>query len=315
MGGGSTTSSPFMASSFFSSLVGQALGPTNAIDNYLTKVGGKDAPQFSQISQSTCYRFDNHQNPPPPFVSPESSSDSPPPKFDPLLCPKTTVLERDCLVHAQTLVSSGEYKKVAVLNMANEFNCGGAWSVHWGSQEEYLFRNTTLPVPLWIHRRADQDGFRAWKYGTQMLGPPCEAEEDRWYPFTKCGGVFTPYVEVHSLLDKPLLEKDVFTISVLTIAAQDMRPRAKQGPFSKDLLLRKLRTLFHMAIDNECDALVLGAIGCGAFLNDPTVVAACFAEVLEEIVIARPGALKRVDFPVIKSKANLAAFQRFFPTQ
>ena len=146
-----------------------------------------------------------------------------------------------------------------------------------------------------------------------MLGPPCEAEEDRWYPFTKCGGIFSPHVEVHSLLDKPLPEQEVFTIAVLTIAAQDLRARSKQGKFSKELLLRKMRTLFHMAIENDCDALVLGALGCGAFLNDPAVVAACFAEVLEEVVRAHPGVLKQVDFPVIKSRANLAAFQRFFP--
>ena len=289
------------------SVVGRIRGPTTNGDDYMKRIGGKEAAQFSQLCESTVYRFDNDQNPPPTFTPLEGSPSSFP--FT------TNVVEKDCLLHAHSLVLSGKYKHVAVLNMANEYNCGGAWSVHWGSQEEYLFRNTTLPLPLWKHRRHGQDKFRSWSYGTELLGPPCDSDEDRWYPFTKCGGIFSPTVEVHSLVDKPLPPDKVFTISVLTMAAQDLRHKSKQGPFLKELLLQKMRTLFFMAAENNCDALVLGAFGCGAFRNDPAVVAGCFATVLEEMVRAYPVGsfpFRCVDFPIIKSQSNLNAFRQFF---
>ena len=200
--------------------------------------------------------------------------------------------------------------------MANEYNCGGAWSVHWGSQEEYLFRSSTLPLALWKRRRRDQDGFRAWAVGTELLGPPPRAPGECWYPFTPLGGIYTPYVEVIAISDAVLPEAQRFACAVLTIAAQDLRTKSGHGqPFRPELLAAKLRTMLHMAIVNRCEVLVLGAIGCGAFLNPPREVAAVFRAVLTELAAAYPGTawpFRQIDFAVIKSTENLAAFREAF---
>ena len=61
----------------------------------------------------------------------------------------------------------------AVLNFANEYNCGGAWCDRPGSQEEDLFRRSTLPLSLWPRRREDDDRL--------------EEHDHKWPPFTKLG--------------------------------------------------------------------------------------------------------------------------------
>ena len=102
------------------------------------------------------------------------------------------VVNVDCLVSARDLVKSGS-RNVAILNMANEWNCGGAFSVSIGSQEEYLFRNTTLGLSLWRGRRQEQWVTGGWVTGTRVTGPPCVPP---LYPFPECGGVYTLLVDV-----------------------------------------------------------------------------------------------------------------------
>mmetsp|Transcript_29710 Transcript_29710/g.41054 ORF Transcript_29710/g.41054 Transcript_29710/m.41054 type:complete len:321 (+) Transcript_29710:84-1046(+) len=309
-------------------ILSSALRPTTNVDKYIHDVvlkrsSADEKDPLFRLRASTYYPYGNEENTPPTLDTlggdlrsdGPSSSSSQGTKFKELL-PRINVVEQDCLKHAQHLVSTSKFKRVGVLNMANEYNCGGAWSIHWGSQEEYLFRNTTLPLALWPHRRKDQDGFRSWDVGTELLGPASNDPVERWYPFTHCGGIFTPDVEVHSVCDQPLSKEKVFSISVLTIAAQDLRPKTRKGPFSETLLTQKLRTLFHMAIENHCDCLVLGALGCGAFLNHPSDVASSFASVLEELGTSFPldlFPLSRVDFAIIKSRSNLSAFRNVFP--
>ena len=44
----------------------------------------------------------------------------------------------------------------------------------------------------------------------------------------------------------------------------------------------KIRTILRIALEHRHDALVLGALGCGAFANPPAQVARIFHEVFEE---------------------------------
>lgn len=234
---------------------------------------------------------------------------------------RVSVSNVDCLLRAKQFHDEKCYKNIGVLNMANEFNCGGAWSVHFGSQEEYLFRNSTLPFSLWRHRRLEQDAFRAWEAGTNVLGPA--QEKDRWYPFPIFGGVYSDPVEVFSVEDKVLSKMDppqqVFNISVLTIAAQDLRNKNAEFPkqvFNLEILAGKMRTLFLMAIENGVDCLVLSALGSGAFLNPPEEVAKMFKFILDELAAGcdtvEDFPFKRIDFAIIKSRENLVTYQKVF---
>lgn len=48
------------------------------------------------------------------------------------------------------------------------------------------------------------------------------------------------------------------------------------------LFIRRIRNIMEVAIEHEVDVLILGAFGCGAFMNPPQVVAKAFRSVLLE---------------------------------
>ncbi|MBO6150860.1 MAG: TIGR02452 family protein, partial [Clostridium sp.] len=48
------------------------------------------------------------------------------------------------------------------------------------------------------------------------------------------------------------------------------------------LHLQRAKHILHVAAANEAEILILGAFGCGAFMNDPHYVAAAYRDALEE---------------------------------
>ena len=106
--------------------------------------------------------------------------------------------------------------------------------------------------------------------------------------------IFTPDVQVLKDDDyRPLA--DPFAVDVITCAAPNLReqPANPYNPsdgdvkrISKDELyqLHKQRAhrILTVAAQNEADVLILGAFGCGAFQNDPQVVARAYNDVLAE---------------------------------
>lgn len=59
----------------------------------------------------------------------------------------------------------------------------------------------------------------------------------------------------------------------------------------------KIRTYVRVAYLEDHDSVVLGALGCGAFGNDPTYVVRFFAETLQEKECI--GRFKKVVFAVL----------------
>ena len=227
---------------------------------------------------------------------------------------RIVVVNEDCLEVAIHIAKSGVYGRPSVLNMANAYNCGGGFCSHNGSQEEYLFRNTTLAASLWPYRRI---GDERWTEAATLL--PRQGSEDTTsstiYPFTECGGVFSPHVLIHSVKDKPIEKtEDIQCCSVLSIAAQDLRNDRTYNAnqvFDYNLTIEKFRTLFYIAVTNDVHVLVLGPIGCGAFKNPPDAIARAFATLL------LPGGefyekFDLVVFSIIFSERNLKAFESVF---
>lgn len=213
---------------------------------------------------------------------------------------KICVVEMDCL-EASALLSMFQTDgndRPLVLNMANSYNCGGGFSGIYGSQEEYIFRNSSLVASLWPHRRRDDN---RWEEGRHLFP---HRDELIYYPFTNCGGAYSPHVIVFNF---------PHICSVISLAAQDLRQgriyNGKSPGFNYQLAKENLRSLFHIAAEYQHTTLVLGAIGCGAFKNPPTEVARAFSELLQTEF---SNVFKYVIFAIIKSTDNLEAFESYF---
>lgn len=232
------------------------------------------------------------------------SAESPAPPVPPLpdgARQNTTfcTIEVDSFVAARDLLSQG-WSQVAVLNMANEWNCGGAWCHKRGSQEEDLFRCSSLPLSLWPRRRGDD--MRMSEFSAVL------SRQTSIYPFSPAAVVYSPHVLVCRGRDGKTLQ-DSFVVSVLSSAAQDLR---RYGPFNRRLNLEKMRSMLWAAVFHGHRSLVLGAWGCGAFLHEPEVIAYMFGKLLG-VGGEFEGRFSIVLFAIIKSSDNLRAFAAQFP--
>lgn len=77
----------------------------------------------------------------------------------------------------------------------------------------------------------------------------------------------------------------------------------------------KIRTIFRIAYENNQKALVVGALGCGAFRNPPKHTAELFREVMAEPEFS--GAFKHICFAIkedhnFRGAGNYAPFAEVF---
>ena len=203
------------------------------------------------------------------------------------------VLAQDCLATAKQFVEQNE-GKVAVLNMASRSNPGGGVYGGAGAQEEYCFRCSDYFRSL----------YQYVDYGA-MYGVD---RSHKSYPMDRnFGGVYSPNVTIFRGTEEegyPFIEKpwQVNFIAVAGINNPDTETKEDGKEWMTEPMVtgtkNKLRTILNIAIDNEIDILVLGAIGCGAFHNPPHHVAQLFKEIFAEPTYAY--AFKKVVFAIKK---------------
>lgn len=178
----------------------------------------------------------------------------------------------DCLLAAKRLQDEGF--NVVVLNMASRQNPGGGVYGGAGAQEENLFRRSNL------FRSMFQFAPYASQYGVHKSS--CQYPLDRNF-----GGVYTPNALVfrdtedngYKLLGTP------YCVSFIAVPAINRPELDADGMIAESLVepvKNKMRTIFRIGFLHGHDALVLGALGCGAFRNPPRHVARLFHEILEE---------------------------------
>ena len=111
--------------------------------------------------------------------------------------------------------------------------------------------------------------------------------------------IYSPQVTVLKIdEDYPRLmdEKDWEKVDIISCAAPNLRPMpgSRLNPEAGktpditpqelyDLHLFRAKTIMGIAVENGADALVLGAFGCGAFMNDPAVVAEAWRDAVEDM--------------------------------
>ena len=172
--------------------------------------------------------------------------------------------------------------KVAVLNFASATKPGGGVKTGSSAQEEALCRCSTLYPTL--------DQRRFWK---QYYDPNRAAND----PLHTDVCIYSPGVVIcktDESFPKRLPEAEFVTVDVVTCAAPCLKkmPSNYHNPDADhavkitkkelyDLHLRRAKHILHVAAANGVDCLVLGAFGCGAFENDPNVVARAYAATIE----------------------------------
>lgn len=182
------------------------------------------------------------------------------------------VINGDTLVTAKSLLDEGLHP--AVLNMASRQNPGGGVYSGAGAQEENLFRRTNL------FRSLFQFASYAEEYGLN--------KSTDQYPLDRnWGGIYTPQACVFRGTETdgyPLLEEPYYLdfIAVPAINRPELDTDGLIVPYLVDATKNKMRTIFRIALANNNDSLVLGAMGCGAFRNPPAHVARIFHEVMDE---------------------------------
>lgn len=221
------------------------------------------------------------------------------------------VENEDCLVAAKRLKDKGY--NVAVLNMASRRNPGGGVYEGAGAQEENLFRRSNLFMSMYAYTAY------ASQYGLSS-NPEYKYPLDRNF-----GGVYTPGALVYRGLEKdgyPLLGMDCFKMSFIAVPGMnrpDLTPTGRLAPGMVYGIKNKMRTIFRIGISRGHDALVLGALGCGAFRNPPRDIARLFHEVIEEIEFKNK--IRLIDFAIVEDHnsrhahnpdGNLKPFQEEF---
>jgi len=223
------------------------------------------------------------------------------PAVNPLRAEAAFALRNESTLTAlERLVAAG-CRRVGVLNFASARHPGGGFERGAQAQEEALARSSALHASLTceaaapFYRHADDESSALYT-DRVILSPDCPV-------FRDADG---------RLLPAPL------PATFLTCAAPNASALQANDPALlprlPETFVRRARGVLAVAANAGCDALVLGAWGCGVFGNDPVLVADVFA-----LHLRGSGAFarrfSRVDFAVLDAtddRARLQAFERAF---
>lgn len=203
-------------------------------------------------------------------------------------------VNKDTYQAVRELIAKG-FEKIAAINMAHKGHPGGG--VKWGAsaQEEALCRSSNLLVGLMYLKMKlwnDQFSFEDF-WNMDELPPPI-----RHAPYIPVeGGAYTKDVSVFrthlndgfKFLDQP------FQVDVISVAAFDLRDESddrvtlglpyvgkidaetlrKNEKYMNGTYAKIVQMLRKLAMEGR-EAIVLGPAGCGAFANDPEIVAELF---------------------------------------
>lgn len=199
--------------------------------------------------------------------------------------------------------------KTAVHNFASATNPGGGVTRGANAQEECLCRCSGLYFCL--NTREMWEGF----YG------PHRATHD---PIHNDDIIYTPNVTVFKTdtsYPELMPRSDWYDVDVITCAAPNLRPvpgnSYNSGDAGKAVSIsdsdlqviheKRLRRILDVALEADAEAVILGAFGCGAFMNDPHVVASAAKTVIEDYL----NAFRYIEFAVYCSPRDDSNYRVF----
>lgn len=199
--------------------------------------------------------------------------------FSNVFVTKSKTLEAALRLHKENPAN-----KIAILNFASATNPGGGVTKGSSAQEESICRCTNLYPCL--------NTGKNWKY----FYTPHKAEGN---PLHNDDIIYTPGIIICKSDDgqfRRLTNDEFVTVDVITCAAPNLRENPnnycnQEGTNSavnisdEDLYklhLKRARNILYTALRYNVDILVLGAFGCGAFKNNPYVVAKAYKDALKD---------------------------------
>jgi len=185
--------------------------------------------------------------------------------------------------------------RVAVLNFASAVNPGGGVKRGSSAQEESLCRCSILYPTL--NQKFLWDAYYSKNRAAKNV---LHTDDCIWSP-----DVVICKTDEH--IPQRMESKDWVTVDVISCAAPNLRqePGNAYNPEGgaavhvsdqelTELHLRRAKQILSVAASHEVDCLILGAFGCGAFMNNPRTVASAYREALKMY----RGYFKRIEFAV-----------------
>ena len=219
-----------------------------------------------------------------------------------------TVIKRRTLDAAISMQRKYLELRIAVHNFASATNPGGGVKHGSRAQEESLCRCSTLYPVLNTEKN--------WENYYKV-------NRERRNPLYDDACIYTPEIVIcKSDTDKPArLPRDKWDlIDVVTVAAPNLRERPNNSynpgnykpiKISNDELFalqeKRIRHMFTAVAHNGAEIFVTGAFGCGAFQNNPEVVAQAYKKVLPEFT----GYFKEIVFAIYCRSSELINFETF----
>lgn len=221
------------------------------------------------------------------------------------------VTNRDTFTAAKeyaNIINSTNEGFVGVLNFASSTNPGGGVTKGSTAQEECLCRCSNLYLTLY-QEKCIREYYNINKKYMSNLGSDAIIYSRNVYVFKDKDYNMLPV-------------KDRFYVDVLTCAAPNLRenPRNQYNSDASEekltltdeelynIHVKRARNILNVAVKNEDDYLILGAFGCGAFRNNPEIVAKVYKDVLQDYIYC----FKVIDFAIIDGKYsnNYEIFKR-----
>ena len=221
------------------------------------------------------------------------------------------VTNRDTFTAAKeyaNIINSTNEGFVGVLNFASSTNPGGGVTKGSTAQEECLCRCSNLYLTLY-QEKCIREYYNINKKHMSNLGSDAIIYSRNIYVFKDKNYNMLPV-------------KDRFYVDVLTCAAPNLRenPRNQYNTDASEekltltdeelynIHVKRARNILNVAVKNEDDYLILGAFGCGAFRNNPEIVAKAYKDVLQDYMYC----FKVIDFAIIDGKYsnNYEIFKR-----
>lgn len=219
----------------------------------------------------------------------------------------TDCVNKDCADVALELLKDGY--NPAILNLASNYSPGGGYHNGRNAQEECLCQMSTLSQSLYQFGSLDYKHIKDAELPNYPDGYPLNIN---------FGGIYSPGVTFfrNNKSYNYSLRDEVFSCSVITVASlsnnkkkdyinEECKYFNSDGTLTEEgrvIEANKIRTIFRIALENNIDAIVLGAFGCGYFNLLPKEVAKLFFDILNEDEFN--GNFKKIVFAILEGKGK-----------